>query len=92
MSEDILRLVPKAVTVHVRTMAQSVPSLVALVHLGVGGTYSFERSQSRTRVVCLAEAERWLGAREGALDVFLVGVVRWGFLRVVGAAFPGADE
>ena len=76
MSEDVLYLVPKVVTIHVRTRAQSVPSLVALVHLGVGETCSFERNQSQTQVVCLAEVERWPGAGEGTLGVFLAWVAR----------------
>ena len=92
MCGDALGPVPKVVTGHVRIRAQSVPSLVALVHLDVGGTCSFERSQSQTRVVCLAEAERWLGAGEGMLGVFLAGVARWGFSRAGEAAFLGADE
>jgi len=92
MYEDVLRPVPKVVTVHARTRVQSVPFLVALVHLGVGGTCSFERNQSQMWLVCLAEAERWLGVGEGALGVFLAGVVMWGFLRAAEAAFPGADE
>jgi hypothetical protein len=92
MSEGILRLVPKAATAHVRTRAQSALSLVLLVHLDVGGTCSFERSQSRTRMVCLAEAERWLGAGERALGVSLVGMAKWEFLGVVGVAFPAVDE
>ena len=48
MLEDALSLTPKVVTVPVRTRVQVVPSLALLVHLGVGGTYSFERNQSRT--------------------------------------------
>jgi len=92
MSEDALRPVPMVVTAHVRTRAQSVLSPAALVRLGVGGTCSFERSQSQIQVVCLVEAERWLGAEKGTPGVFLAGVAMWGFLGVVEAAFPGADE
>ena len=58
MSEGVLPLAPKVVTVHVRIRAQSVPSLVPSVHPDAEGTYSFWRSQSQTRVVCLAGAER----------------------------------
>lgn len=58
MSEDVLGLTLKVVIVHVRTKAQVVQSLVPLVHPGVGGIHSFERSQSRTQVVCSVEAER----------------------------------
>jgi len=76
MFEDVGCLVQKVVTSHVRTGAQSVPSLVLSVHLGVGGTCSFERSQSRRQAVCLAEVEQWLVVVEGALGVSLVGVVK----------------
>ena len=79
-------------TARVHTKVQSVPSLALLAHLGVEGTYSFERSQSRTRVVCLAEVERWLGAGEGALDVFLVRVAKWESSGAVEVAFPVVDE
>ena len=58
MSEDALYLAPKVVIVHVRTRAQVVQSLVLLVHPGVGGICSFERSQSQTQMVCSVEAER----------------------------------
>ena len=57
-SEGVLRPVSKVAITHARIRAQSVSSLVALVRPGAGGTYSSERSQSRTRVAYLAEAER----------------------------------
>ena len=58
MSGDVSRLVPKVVITHVRIKARLVSSPVALVHLGVGGTCSFERSQSQRRMACLAEVGR----------------------------------
>ena len=58
MFGDVLGQGPKAVVAYAHTRAQLVPSLVLSVHLGGGGTYSFERIQSRMRMVCLAEAER----------------------------------
>lgn len=85
MSGGVLGLVQKVVTAHAHIRAQSVPFPVLWGHMGVGGTCLFERIQSRMQVICVAEAEQWLGAVEGTLSGPLVGC-----LGVAEAAFPEA--